>query len=48
MPLSLLTGADPDLGVPRLISEAGFRDVREVEVVPTISGSISVYTARRE
>ena len=34
--------------LPRLISEAGFQDVREAEVVPTISGSISVYTARRE
>jgi ubiquinone/menaquinone biosynthesis C-methylase UbiE len=33
--------------LPRLISEAGFQDVREAEVVPTISGSISVYTARR-
>jgi hypothetical protein len=27
---------------------AGFRDVREVEVVPTVTGSISVYVARRE
>lgn len=33
--------------LPRLISEAGFQDVREAEVVPTITGSISVYTARR-
>lgn len=34
--------------LPRLMSEAGFRDVREPEVVPTISGSISIYTARRD
>jgi ubiquinone/menaquinone biosynthesis C-methylase UbiE len=33
--------------LPKLMSEAGFRDVREVEVVPTISGSISVYEAHR-
>lgn len=31
----------------RLISEAGFRDVREAEVVSTVTGSISVYVARR-
>jgi SAM-dependent methyltransferase len=31
--------------LPQLMSEAGFRDVREAEVVPTISGSISVYVA---
>ncbi len=34
--------------VPELMSEAGFHDVREVEVVPTVSGSISVYVARKE
>ncbi|MEV0534265.1 methyltransferase domain-containing protein [Kitasatospora sp. NPDC050463] len=33
--------------LPELIREAGFREVREAEVVPTISGSVSVYTARR-
>lgn len=33
--------------LPALISEAGFRDVREAEVVSTITGSISVYVARR-
>lgn len=42
------TQPNADGVLPRLISEAGFRDVREAEVVPTISGSISVYTARRE
>lgn len=31
--------------VPKLMSEAGFRDVREAEVVPTVTGSISVYVA---
>jgi ubiquinone/menaquinone biosynthesis C-methylase UbiE len=34
--------------VPELMSEAGFRDVREAEVVPTVSGSISVYVAGKE
>lgn len=34
--------------LPQLISEAGFGDVREVEVVPTITGSISVYVASRD
>jgi SAM-dependent methyltransferase len=30
-----------------LMSDAGFADVREAEVVPTVSGSISVYVARK-
>jgi SAM-dependent methyltransferase len=34
--------------LPELLSEAGFRDVRETEVVPTITGSISVYVAGKE
>jgi hypothetical protein len=34
--------------VPELLSEAGFRDVREAEVVPTVSGSISVYVAHKD
>ena len=33
--------------LPQLMSEAGFSDVREVEVVSTVTGSISVYVARR-
>jgi ubiquinone/menaquinone biosynthesis C-methylase UbiE len=33
--------------LPGLITEAGFVEVREVAVVPTISGSISVYAAAR-
>ncbi|WP_433541748.1 class I SAM-dependent methyltransferase [Streptosporangium sandarakinum] len=41
------TQPNADGVLPRLMSEAGFRDVREAEVVPTISGSISVYLARR-
>ena len=41
------TQPNADGVLPRLISEAGFLDVREAEVVPTITGSISVYTARR-
>jgi ubiquinone/menaquinone biosynthesis C-methylase UbiE len=34
--------------VPELMSEAGFHDVRETEVVPTVSGSISVYVACKD
>jgi ubiquinone/menaquinone biosynthesis C-methylase UbiE len=34
--------------LPELLSEAGFRDVRETEVVPTVTGSISVYVAVKE
>ncbi|WP_445149582.1 class I SAM-dependent methyltransferase [Baekduia sp. Peel2402] len=41
------TQPNADGVLPGLISEAGFCDVREVEVVPTITGSISVYVARR-
>jgi ubiquinone/menaquinone biosynthesis C-methylase UbiE len=33
--------------LPELISAAGFGDVREAAVVPTVTGSISVYVARR-
>ncbi|MEV8630753.1 class I SAM-dependent methyltransferase [Streptosporangium sp. NPDC051023] len=33
--------------LPDLIAQAGFRDVREAEVVPTFTGSISVYVAFR-
>jgi ubiquinone/menaquinone biosynthesis C-methylase UbiE len=41
------TQPNADGVLPGLLSEAGFGDVREVEVVPTITGSISVYVARR-
>ncbi|KAA0083537.1 class I SAM-dependent methyltransferase [Mycolicibacterium sp. P9-64] len=34
--------------LPDLMSDAGFSDVREAEVVPTVSGSISVYVARKD
>ncbi len=34
--------------LPSLMSEAGFRDVREAEVVSTIGGSVSIYVARRD
>lgn len=34
--------------LPELLSEAGFTEVREVEVVSTVSGSISVYVAVKE
>ncbi|MFI6390707.1 class I SAM-dependent methyltransferase [Nonomuraea sp. NPDC050540] len=33
--------------LPALMADAGFGDVREAEVVSTITGSISVYVARR-
>jgi ubiquinone/menaquinone biosynthesis C-methylase UbiE len=33
--------------VPQLISNTGFSGVREVEVIPTINGSISIYVARK-
>ncbi|MEU7529981.1 class I SAM-dependent methyltransferase [Saccharothrix sp. NPDC042600] len=41
------TQPNADGALPGLIAEAGFTDVREVEVVPTATGSISVYRARR-
>jgi ubiquinone/menaquinone biosynthesis C-methylase UbiE len=37
------TQPNADGVLPELISNAGFADVREAEVVPTITGSISVY-----
>ncbi|MEV7598407.1 methyltransferase domain-containing protein [Kitasatospora sp. NPDC089797] len=33
--------------LPRLIAEAGFQGVREAETVATVTGSLSVYVARR-
>lgn len=42
------TQPNADGVLPDLMSRAGFRDVREVEVVPTVTGSISVYVAWRE
>lgn len=33
--------------LPGLMADVGFTDVREVEVVSTVSGSISVYVARK-
>ena len=41
------TQPNADGVLPGLMSEAGFRDVREAEVVPTVTGSISVYVARK-
>lgn len=41
------TQPNADGVVPELISAAGFDDVREAEVVPTITGSISIYLARK-
>ncbi|ALG11926.1 class I SAM-dependent methyltransferase [Kibdelosporangium phytohabitans] len=42
------TQPNADGALPVLITGAGFRDVREAEVVCTVSGSISVYVARRD
>lgn len=42
------TQPNADGALPTLIGDAGFRGVREVEVVPTVTGSISVYVARRD
>lgn len=42
------TQPNADGVVPKLLSECGFKDVREAEVVPTVSGSISVYVALKE
>ncbi|WP_433206202.1 class I SAM-dependent methyltransferase [Dactylosporangium sp. CS-047395] len=39
------TQPNADGVLPGLIAEAGFRDVAEAAVVPTVTGSISVYTA---
>ncbi|MFD1933313.1 MULTISPECIES: class I SAM-dependent methyltransferase [Nonomuraea] len=33
--------------LPRLMTAAGFGDVREAEVIPTMTGSISIYVASR-
>ncbi|MBN6054761.1 class I SAM-dependent methyltransferase, partial [Nonomuraea sp. RK-328] len=42
------TQPNADGALPGLISAAGFGDVREAEVVPTVTGSISIYVARRD
>lgn len=42
------TQPNADGVLPKLLSECGFSDVREAEVVPTVSGSISVYVACME
>ncbi|MEV6974544.1 class I SAM-dependent methyltransferase [Kitasatospora sp. NPDC093806] len=41
------TQPNADGVLPGLITEAGFRDVREAEVVSTLTGSISVHVAHR-
>ena len=41
------TQPNADGVLPELMADAGFHDVREAEVVPTVSGSISVYVARK-
>ncbi|KAB2371918.1 class I SAM-dependent methyltransferase [Actinomadura montaniterrae] len=41
------TQFNADGKLPGLISEVGFAQVREAATVPTVNGSISLYTARR-
>ncbi len=41
------TQPNADGVLPVLLSEVGFRDVTEAEIVPTPSGSISIFTTRR-
>ena len=42
------TQPNADGVLPELIIAAGFRDVREAAVVPTITGSISIYVAEKD
>lgn len=42
------TQPNADGVVPKLLSECGFKDGREAQVVPTVSGSISIYVALKE
>lgn len=41
------TQPNADGVLPELISAAGFVDVREAEVIATVNGTISIYTARK-
>ena len=41
------TQPNADGVLPVLLGEVGFRDLTETEIVPTPSGSISIFTARR-
>ncbi|MGO4444559.1 class I SAM-dependent methyltransferase [Mycobacterium sp. 2YAF39] len=42
------TQPNADGVLPKMLSECGFHEVREAEVVSTVNGSISVYVARKE
>jgi SAM-dependent methyltransferase len=42
------TQPNADGALPGLIAAVGFREVREVAVVPTVTGSISIYVAGRD
>jgi ubiquinone/menaquinone biosynthesis C-methylase UbiE len=42
------TRPNADGVLPELLRAAGFHGVRETEVLPTVTGSISIYVARRE
>ncbi len=41
------TQPNADGVLPEMIAAAGFTDVREADVIPTVTGSISIYIARR-
>jgi ubiquinone/menaquinone biosynthesis C-methylase UbiE len=41
------TQPNADGVLPELIAAAGFAEVREAEVIPTVTGSVSIYVARR-
>ncbi|WP_019929020.1 class I SAM-dependent methyltransferase [Nocardia sp. BMG111209] len=42
------TQPNADGVLPELLSAGGFREVREAEVIATVTGSISIYVARRD
>jgi hypothetical protein len=42
------TQPNADGMLPKLLSDCGFSGIRETEVVPTVSGSISIYVALKE
>lgn len=42
------TQPNADGVLPGLIADAGFGDVREADVISTVTGSISIYVARRD
>ena len=41
------TQPNADGVLPKLMHAAGFVDIREISVVPTLTGSITLYRARK-